>query len=40
MFRASVIRSEVPDDRQRTLSFTERHHRFLLQKVNEGVFAT
>lgn len=23
-----------------TLSFTERHHRFLLQKVAEGVFAT
>ena len=23
-----------------TLSFTDRHHRFLLQKVNEGVFAT
>jgi len=23
-----------------TLSFTERHHRFLLQKVDEGVFAT
>ena len=23
-----------------TLSFTERHHRFLVQKVDEGVFAT
>ena len=23
-----------------TLSFTERHHRFLLKKVAEGVFAT
>ena len=23
-----------------TLSFTDRHHRFLMQKVNDGVFAT
>ena len=23
-----------------TLSFTDRHHRFLLEKVNEGIFAT
>lgn len=23
-----------------TLSFTERHHRFLLSKVREGIFAT
>ena len=23
-----------------TLSFTDRHHRFLMQKVHDGVFAT
>ena len=23
-----------------TLSFTDRHHRFLVQKVNDGVFAS
>ena len=23
-----------------TLSFTDRHHRFLMQKLNDGVFAT
>ena len=23
-----------------TLSFTDRHHRFLLRKVHEGIFAT
>ena len=23
-----------------TLSFTDRHHHFLMQKVNDGVFAT
>ena len=31
---------EVPMAVKTTLSFTERHHGFLLAKVNDGIFAT